>query len=208
MGKLVDLTGNRFGRLVVTGRAENHVQPNGTFKTQWRCLCDCGNVVIAQGMNLKNGHIKSCGCYSRDNPSHRKHGMHGSRLYEVWKHIKQRCYDKGDKGYKNYGGRGIRICNEWANDFASFHDWAIANGYRDDLTIDRIDNDGDYCPENCRWVTTKVQDNNKRNNRNITYNGKTQTLAQWCEELKMEYGLVWNRLYVLGWDVNRAFETP
>lgn len=208
MGKLIDLTGQRFERLMVVERAENHVQANGSRKTQWLCLCDCGNYVTVQGANLKNGHVKSCGCYGKNFPSHTKHGQRHTRLYKIWQRMKQRCYDANVKSYENYGRRGIAVCDEWLYNFEAFHDWAMANGYRDDLTIDRIDVNGNYCPENCRWVSRKVQGNNKRNNHNITYKGKTQTLSQWCEELDLSYGTIWCRLYTLGWTIEKAFETP
>lgn len=208
MSKLIDLTGQRFGRLVVVERAENHIQANGCRKTQWLCQCDCGNHVVVQGANLKNGHVKSCGCYQRDNPSHKKHGKRATRLYMIWKHIRQRCLDENCKSYARYGGRGIKLCEEWLNSFNTFYDWAMANGYRDDLTIDRINVNGNYCPENCRWATRKTQGNNKRNNHNIAYKGKTQTLSQWCEELGLSYSSIWNRLYILGWATEKAFETP
>lgn len=207
MGAFIDLTGQRFGRLTVLKRADDLIQPSGQHKTQWLCKCDCGNVLTVQGNNLKNGHTKSCGCYLTDNPSHAKHNKCSTRLYKCWKHIKQRCYDKKAKGYADYGGREITVCDEWLHDFQAFYDWAMTNGYKDDLTIDRIDNNKGYSPDNCRWATKKEQANNKRNNHLITYNGKTQTLAQWADELHTNYKKLYSRIVIYDWDIEKAFKT-
>lgn len=156
---LKDRTGMRFGRLVVTEYAGNAF---------WKCKCDCGNEIVVKGAQLDNGHTKSCGCYHRDQVSKAAttHGASKDRLYTVWQGMKGRCYDSSRANYKNYGGRGITICDEWLHDFAAFRDWAMANGYDPDAphgkcTIDRIDVDGNYEPSNCRWVDMKVQSNNK-----------------------------------------------
>lgn len=208
MGAFIDLTGKKFGRLTVLERTDDLIQPSGQHKTQWLCKCDCGNLITVQGCNLKSEHTQSCGCYSQDYPSHTKHNKCKTRLYKCWKHIKQRCYDKNSKEYINYGGRGITVCNEWLNDFQVFYDWAMANGYKDDLTIDRIDVNGNYEPSNCRWVTVKVQNNNKRSNRLITYNEKTQTLAQWADELQINYKKLYARIVTFSWNIEKAFNTP
>jgi hypothetical protein len=121
--------------------------------------------------------------------------------------MKERCYNKNNKSYNDYGGRGIKVCDEWKNDVNAFVKWAIDNGYKEDLTIDRIDVNGDYCPENCRWVTMKEQGNNKRKNHLITYNGKIQTLSQWCDELNLNRNMVAMRLF-RGWDFERIVSTP
>ena len=118
-----------------------------------------------------------------------------------------RCYNPNHMHFKRYGMRGITVCEEWKNNFQAFYDWAMSNGYRDDLTIDRIDNNGNYCPENCRWATMKEQCNNTRSNTLITYNGKTQTMAQWAKEIGMPYHKLVVRI-ARGWDVERAFTTP
>ena len=171
-----DLSGKRFGRLTVLGL--DHMNWNSI--SYWLCKCDCGNEVIVARHNLLRGTTKSCGCYSSEMSRDRltKHGMTGQRLYTIWRGMRRRCIDENDNHYDRYGGRGINVCHEW-NDFETFHDWAMHNGYEPGLTIDREDNDGNYCPENCRWVTAMAQANNRSSNRRFTYNGHTKTISEW-----------------------------
>ena len=137
----------------------------------------------------------------------RSHGYTGTRLYRTWCNMKGRCYRKSMKRYERYGGRGITVCKEWKDSFEIFKEWALSNGYSDNLTLDRIDNNGNYCPENCRWITNKEQQSNKSDNHLITYNGKTQTITQWAEELGMSGKSFEKRIRV--WkDIKRAIETP
>ena len=164
MSRVKDLTGLRFGRLVVTSREGS--SPDGC--ASWHCKCDCGRDCVVEGAKLRKGNTKSCGCLHSDMARSRriKHGMSGTRLYKVWKSMLQRCLNPSNKNYSRYGGRGISVCSEWRSDFLSFYDWAIANGYDDtapfqECTIDRIDNDKGYSPDNCRWCDQKTQNKNK-----------------------------------------------
>lgn len=154
-----DLTGQRFGRLTVAGSL-----PTKYKKTRWRCVCDCGKETEATTDHLISGHTESCGClrYERLKAANTKHGNRRARLYTIWEHMKQRCDNPRNKDFKYYGGRGVKVCAEWVDDFKAFQEWALANGYRENLTIDRIEVDGNYEPQNCRWVTQSEQNKNKR----------------------------------------------
>lgn len=173
-----NLVGQRFGRLVVLEDTKIMV-PNRT-QTYQKCLCDCGNIIVVPKSYLKSKHTRSCGCWVKE--MHTTHGLSQSRIYKVYSGMKKRCYDKNHKLYNRYGGRGIKICDEWLNDFMAFYNWSMANGYQDDLTIDRIDNNKGYSPDNCRWVTMLEQAQNTSKNVNITYKGKTQTISAWSRE--------------------------
>lgn len=201
--KALDLRGKRFTRLVAIERVEN--APNGL--AVWKCQCDCGNITFVRSSNLMSGAVKSCGCLTRDNAYH-THRMSKSRLYQKWASIKNRCYYKSAQNYRNYGARGIKMCDEWANSFEKFRDWAFQSGYRDDLTIERIDFNGNYCPENCTWIPRSAQSSNTRRCVIITYNGKTQNLNDWCKELNLDYKRINNRIKKLGWSFERAISEP
>lgn len=194
MGKVIDLTGKRFGKLTVI---EKHNQDKwGGWN--WLCRCDCGNETVVSGGHLRGLKTKSCGC-SRKESKNFSHKMTGSRIYGIWKAMKSRCYYEKSEMFKHYGRRGITVCDEWKNSFISFYDWSIKNGYdenaeRGQCTIDRIDVNGNYEPNNCRWATIKQQANNTRRNHLIKYNGKTQTVSQWANELGVEPDSIFNRL--------------
>lgn len=181
MGDRIDISGMRFGRLTVM----EFVGQSKDKRAVWKCICDCGKTVNVIGKSLRSGNTKSCGCYSIDLATKRivdlntKHGGSHTKLFRVWNGMKSRCYNENSIGYNLYGGRGIKICDEWLNDFSKFREWAENNGYRENLTIDRIDVNGNYCPENCRWATIKEQQNNRRTNVFLEYNGERHTAAEW-----------------------------
>lgn len=248
IGKFIDLTGEKFGRLKVLGRAENKIRANGKTRTMWRCLCECGNEVVVLADLLKSGKTKSCGCLQNEHEDllgdrygrltvvaydgkrkrksttgykhywlckcdcgnekvveayslktgrisscgclcierHTKHNMRHTRLHEVWHSMKNRCKNPSHVAYSDYGGRGIKVCEEW-QDFIPFMEWALNNGYSDELTIDRIDVNGDYEPTNCRWATMKEQGNNRRNNRRVTYHGISYTISELSDKTNIPY---------------------
>lgn len=190
MTKLIDLTGKKFGNLVVIKRAED-----GPYGVRWLCLCDCGNEVIKYGSLLRRGSTTSCGCFGKERQREAvtRHGLTHTPIYRAWDAMKRRCQNPSTKFYEEYGGRGISVCDEW-QEFEPFRDWAFENGYSEDLSIDRIDNNGNYCPENCRWTDMHTQSRNKRNNVWITFNGKTMIMSDWANEIGITPYALWNRL--------------
>lgn len=174
-----DLTGQRFGKLTVIARGEN--SKNG--KSRWVCNCDCGKrkEKPVSVYDLVSGKVQSCGCLYKDSNKGRvTHGKTGSRLYRIWSSMKQRCKYPKHTEFSNYGGKGVSVCDEW-QDFQTFQEWAMTNGYSDGLTIDRIDNGKGYAPDNCRWATMKEQQNNRSNNFRISIGGEEKTLSEWSE---------------------------
>lgn len=182
------LTGQTFGRLKVIGPDIERI--DGGYEC-WICQCECGNITSVYRGHLLSGAIVSCGCYHHERIT--IHGHCGERIYNIWSGMKCRCSATANTEYPRYSGRGIKICDEW-NDFINFYNWAINNGYDTNLTIDRIDNDGDYCPENCRWVDNYVQQNNKSTSHFVTYNNITHTLAEWSRILSMHPSTLWQRV--------------
>lgn len=210
MAKFIDITGKKFGKL--TAIKLDHREKNSYSQTvqYWLFKCDCGKEVVLHKQRVMSGNTKSCGCIRHFKliKKNKKHGLSKSRLYVIYSGMKARCYDKKHISYQYYGGRGINICNEWKNDFYSFYKWAIDNGYDDtkkrgELTIDRIDVNSDYSPENCRWVSIKEQNRNHRNNYKITFNGKTYCVSEWAERLGIKPQTIKRRI-ARGWNVREA----
>lgn len=191
----IDLKGTRYGRLKVIDFSHFSKDKKRTF---WKCRCDCGSEVIVRADQLKNGHTKSCGCYNKDVVRNGRfavtHDKSKTRIYHIYTGMKTRCYNPNCSNYKDYGGRGIGICKEWLDDFQKFYDWAVANGYEDDLSIDRINPNGDYSPSNCRWATDIEQMNNTRRNHYISHNGERKSLKQWSEDIGFSYEKVKARM--------------
>lgn len=207
MAQFLDLTGQRFGRLTVQELVQRDSAANG-YVTKWKCRCDCGGTTITRTACLRNGTTRSCGCLRSELSAARKrvHNGKGTRLYAIWKGICSRCHNTHRSCYDRYGGRGISMCDEW-RDFATFREWAHANGYNDKLSIDRIDNNGGYTPENCRWVDDYAQAHNKRNNRIIEFQNEKLCLAEWGRRLGCNGQVISDRLK-RGWSVQQALTTP
>jgi hypothetical protein len=194
-----DITGQRFGMLVASSFIEAR---NG--QSLWECVCDCGAKTVVAAGNLKRQ--KSCGCWR--NEIRQKHGLCGTRLYNIYDKMKLRCTDPKTDSYKHYGGRGIEICSEWLNDNTSFFKWALANGYNDQLEIERIDRNGNYEPSNCKWATRKEQMNNTSQNFILEFNGEKLTLTEAAEKYNISRKTLWNRIKRSNWPIAKALTTP
>lgn len=197
--------GTRFTRLVVVEDLGMREEKNGKSRHYYKCLCDCGNYFEIRGDLLKGKNNQSCGCLQYEHAIV-THGLTGTKVYSVWASMKDRCTNPKSKAYKWYGARGIKVCDEWIESFESFNQWMIENDYQEGLTIDRIDVDGDYEPSNCRLITQQEQLLNTRRSVFYTYNGKTQTIREWADELGIKYMTLYGRLRTMKWDVERAFE--
>lgn len=207
MGKFADLTGQRFGRLTVVARVENYKDGHA----RWICKCDCGKTTTVFSMLLTQGKTQSCGCLAAEMASKRAavrnttHGKTDTRLHCIWHGMKARCLNPKASYYYRYGGRGITVCVEWLNDFETFYNWAMSHGYRSDLTIDRIDNDKGYSPDNCRWATLIEQGRGKSTNRLFSIGGTEKTLAEWCQIYSKKRVTVQSRVD-RGWPIEEALE--
>lgn len=201
MTKIIDLTGRKFDKLTVIEFGE---RKNGNL--MWLCECVCGTRKLVRGSHLTAGKIRSCGCFYKT-PPNKTHGMKDTKLYAVWSTMRERCRNPNRKDWKRYGGRGITVCEEWQRNFIPFYNWAMANGYKEGLSIDRVDVNGNYEPKNCKWSTPKEQSNNRRSNRFIEFNGKTQTLMQWAEEYRISEDTLSGRLKS-GWPIGKALTFP
>lgn len=202
MKKFEDLTGNKFGYLTVIKKCGTKLG-----KRMWLCKCVCGGTTVTSTGSLRSGKTKSCGCRRLENSilaskkKNTKHGMRFTRIYRTWCNMKDRCLNSHSQQYCNYGGRGIRVCDEWL-EFKNFY--RDMGNQPDGMTIERIDVNGGYCKENCVWATVSEQANNKRTNRNVTYGGKTMTISQWEKEMGVKAGLLRDRICRFGWTVERA----
>lgn len=192
---LVDKTGQKFGRLTVLRRG-----PNKGKETRWICRCDCGNETITHAASLRKPSGISCGCRRKEVSAELmrnltlSHGESRTRLYVVWREMRYRCNTSTCDAYPGYGGRGISVCPEWNTSFEAFRDWAVANGYQDHLTIDREDNDGNYEPGNCRWITKQAQSNNRRSSLYLTHNGETMTAVDWARKTGINRQTIYSRI--------------
>jgi len=204
--RLIDLTGKRFGKLTVIERAADYISPKGKATTQWRCKCDCGNETVARTDLLRHGYTQSCGCINAT-----QGGAWKLPMYQTYSGMMDRCYNQKCESYPHYGARGITVCDEWKNSALAFCEWSFANGYKENsgLSIDRIDVNGNYCPENCRWTDIKTQNNNKTDTHHVTYNGETHTYSEWADilNLGLTRGVIYNRIFN-GWDDVAAITTP
>lgn len=202
--------GEKYGRLTVVDIIPS---VNARKGYSWKCRCECGKETAVSPYKLITGKTKSCGCGKRDRVKtdplfdRTTHGGRHERLYHIWHGMKQRCERKGNNDYHNYGGRGISVCKEWRNDYSAFKEWALSNGYTDELTIERKNVDGNYCPENCAWISSKAQARNRRTSHWVEYNGERHIVTEWAEIYGVEACALYNRLR-LGWSMEKAISTP
>lgn len=214
---MVDLTGKRFGRLVVIQRMDNAKNR----KLRWLCKCDCGKEKIILGYHLKSGHTKSCGCLRKEvtikrlsiinkgNEYSLKHGRSkNDKTYTSWRHMKDRCTNSNHKYWKDYGGRGITVCDRWLGENGFIHFLEDMEEAPSGLTIERKQNDLGYFKENCEWATPEQQARNRRNNHYETYNGKTRLLVEWSAEIGIPYKTLYARIYIYKWSIQKALTTP
>lgn len=202
--RVINMEGKTYGRLTVLQRVGSK-----NNRAMWECVCECGKHIITSGHALRRGNTKSCSCLQKDKASMRlkTHGMSSTNLYTTWANIRKRCEDPSSQDYRYYGSRGISVCKEW-HDSEVFISWALASGYKQGLTIDRINNNGNYCPENCRWVDRKTQSRNSRKNYLITFRGETHCISEWSEITNIDQNTIRCRIRRYGWDIERALTTP
>ena len=182
---MIEMVGNRYGRLLVIEELERYRNAAGKTERVFLCRCDCGNKKIIKMHTLRSGNAISCGCYRKEFISSAKstHRMSGTKIYRVWRSMRRRCNVPTDKAFVNYGARGITVCAEWESDFNEFYKWAISNGYNEGLTIERIDNNKGYSPDNCKWIPRCEQNKNRRMNHYLAYGGRKKTLQEWANEI-------------------------
>ena len=197
-----DMTGKQFGKLTVISLDHKDKRQ----ECYWLCRCECGNEKVVSGNKLRSGNTKSCGCYQEEVRGKYRvtHGMTNSKLYVIWSNMKSRCYNKKNNMFYRYGGRGIEVAPEWRNSFENFSVWAIQSGYKEGLSIERVDIDKGYNPENCRWITKKEQYLNRSDSHMITAFGKTQTIKEWADQNGIPYDTIERRINAYGWEPERA----
>lgn len=200
MAELIDLVGKKFGKLTVLSFNKKE---KGHY--YWNCICDCGKECVKDGDRLRRLKTNSCGCLRVEKNS--KHHDYKTRLYRIYNGMKYRCNLETDTGYKWYGSRGIKVCEEWMKDYQSFKNWALNNGYADDLTIDRIDNNGDYEPLNCRWVSVDEQQQNTRRTMKIEYQGLVYSMRKLAKKFNINHNTLYGRLK-RGWSIEKALTPP
>lgn len=196
--KRIDITGQTYGNLYVIDG----------YSSVCTCKCNCGKIINVRKGNLRSGHSQSCGCL-RDKACSNNfttHGATGSRLHNIWRDIKKRCFNEKYKQFYLYGGRGITICSEWL-DYVNFANWSLTHGYADDLTIERINVNGNYEPTNCTWIPSQLQARNKRTNHFVEFDGRRLTIAEWSEQTGISQGTIWYRLSH-GWTAEEALTIP
>ena len=209
MFQFKDLTGQTFGRLTIIEKTEK--RKHGSVV--WKCSCVCGNIVEATANCLVRGKTKSCGCYRTEirklncTKTFTTHGQTKTKLYHVWQGIKRRCYNKKAKQYKDYGGRGICMCNTWKENYTNFKEWSLNNGYKEGLTIERINVNGNYEPSNCTWIPLKEQNMNRRTTHYLTYNRKTLSITEWARNTGIPRATISRRINSYHWTVEKALTT-
>ena len=219
MGKFIDMTGWKMwehgvpdSKLIVVGRADDKVYSNGRRVIRWHCKCKCGSSldVVVTTRDLNIGHTKSCGCIYRQSikESCVTHGETNTRLYHIWCGMKARCMNLNSPKYKSYGGRGITVCKEWVNSYENFRDWSLSHGYKENLTIDRIDVNDGYRPDNCRWADNFTQANNRQDSFRIEYKGEIRTVHEWSGIVGISAGTIRRRIKNLNWSVEDAMTKP
>jgi hypothetical protein len=199
MSARIDVAGHRFGRWLVVDYAG---------ESKWNCTCDCGTQKAIHGSSLRRGQTMGCIKCHPALGKNRTHGGRQSRLYNIWTGMKARCCNPNEPAFENYGGRGISVCPEWVSCLEAFRDWALANGYQAHLTVERRDNDGNYEPSNCSWVTLASQKMNRRNTIKVVWCGRAMTLLDLAAETGVNYDLLKQRICKYRWPVDRAVSEP
>lgn len=205
-----DIIGSKFGKLTIIKEVKPHIRPSGATVPMFECFCECGAIVNVCKYELTTGKIKSCGCLKKEHAKRiSTHGESKTRLYALWRTMKSRCYGKYYHGYANYGGRGISVCDEWKRNFLTFKEWAISNGWSENKpgkqqSLDIIDTNGNYEPSNCRFVSMKTQENNRRNSLQFNYNGLTFTLLELSQRFNIPRCTLYDRIVKYGYSIEEA----